>query len=182
MMPVLMETPRVRADYTTTIDPAISRGVWEGWGCSLAWWANLAGGFANRATYADLAFTQLKLNIVRYNIGGGENPNIANTLQFRARVPGFQPSPGVWNWAADANQRWMLKAAVARGANRVVASLWSVNDAATAELMAAFYQGMLRDKLAPASALQKAQAQMWKRSRWKSPYFWAAFQIQGDWK
>jgi CHAT domain-containing protein/Tfp pilus assembly protein PilF len=68
------------------------------------------------------------------------------------------------------------------GAHRVVASLWSVNDAATAELMAAFYQGVLRDKIPPAAALRRAQAQMWKRARWKSPYYWAAFQIQGDWK
>jgi O-glycosyl hydrolase len=109
--------------YSAHVDPGMAYVTnFEGWGTSLAWWANVAGGFSNRATYADLAFTQLKLNIVRYNIGGGENPNIANTLQFRARVPGFQPSPGVWNWAADANQRWMLKAAVARGANRVVAN------------------------------------------------------------
>jgi CHAT domain-containing protein len=68
------------------------------------------------------------------------------------------------------------------GAQRVVASLWSVNDAATADLMASFYQGILRDKLPPAAALRQAQAQMWKRVRWKSPYYWAAFQIQGDWK
>jgi CHAT domain-containing protein/Tfp pilus assembly protein PilF len=68
------------------------------------------------------------------------------------------------------------------GANRVVASLWSVNDAATAELMTSFYQGVLRDKLPPAAALRQAQSHMWKRARWKSPYYWAAFQIQGDWK
>ncbi|HEY6307368.1 MAG TPA: CHAT domain-containing protein [Candidatus Angelobacter sp.] len=68
------------------------------------------------------------------------------------------------------------------GATRVVASLWSVNDAGTAELMARFYRGVLRDKLPPASALRQAQAQMWKHPRWKSPYYWAAFQIQGDWR
>jgi CHAT domain-containing protein/Tfp pilus assembly protein PilF len=67
------------------------------------------------------------------------------------------------------------------GAHRVVASLWSVNDAATADLMARFYQGILHDKFPPAAALRQAQAQLWKRARWKSPYYWAAFQIQGDW-
>lgn len=115
--------PHIPPLYSTYVDPGMAYvSNFEGWGTSLAWWANVAGGFANRATYADLVFTQLKLNIVRYNIGGGENPRIANTMEFRARVPGFQPSPGVWNWSADANQRWMLKAAVARGANRVVAN------------------------------------------------------------
>ena len=93
----------------------------EGWGTSLCWWANVVGGYTNREEYADLAFKDLGLNIVRYNIGGGENPARSNTLEFRARLPGFQPEPGKWNWDADANQRWMLRAAVARGANHVVA-------------------------------------------------------------
>ena len=93
----------------------------EGWGTSLCWWANVTGGYANRNAYAALAFTTLKLNIVRYNIGGGENPGLANTMEFRAQMPGFEPTNGVWNWSADANQRWMLKQAVALGANRVVA-------------------------------------------------------------
>lgn len=93
----------------------------DGWGTSLCWWAHVAGGYSNREEYADLAFKQLGLNIVRYNIGGGENPARSNSMDFRARVPGFQPQPGQWDWTADANQRWMLRAAVARGANHVVA-------------------------------------------------------------
>jgi CHAT domain-containing protein/Tfp pilus assembly protein PilF len=68
------------------------------------------------------------------------------------------------------------------GASRVIASLWSVNDVATAELMTRFYQGVLHDGKPPAEALRRAQAQMWKTARWKSPYYWAAFQIQGEWK
>ncbi|MEY4384798.1 MAG: hypothetical protein RLY20_81, partial [Verrucomicrobiota bacterium] len=81
----------------------------------------MVGGFTNREAYADLAFKELGLNIVRYNIGGGENPARENTMEFRARIPGFQPEPGKWDWSADANQRWMLRAAVVRGANHVVA-------------------------------------------------------------
>ncbi len=68
------------------------------------------------------------------------------------------------------------------GANRVVASLWSINDVATSELMGRFYRGILRDQLSASSALRQAQVEMWKHARWKSPYYWAAFQIQGDWK
>jgi O-glycosyl hydrolase len=93
----------------------------DGWGTSLCWWAHIAGGYTNREEYADLAFRDLGLNIVRYNIGGGENPGRENTMEFRARIPGFQPEPGKWDWSADANQRWMVRAAVARGANHVVA-------------------------------------------------------------
>ncbi len=93
----------------------------EGWGTSLCWWANVCGGYANRSTYASLAFSTLKLNIVRYNIGGGENPGIPDSLQYRAQMQGFEPTNGSWNWNADANQRWMLRQAVAMGANHVVA-------------------------------------------------------------
>ena len=112
-----------RADYTAVVDPAqIVVTNFDGWGTSLCWWANVAGGYANRATYADLAFTQLKLNIVRYNIGGGENPGLTNSItNYRAIMQGFEPTSGVWNWNADQNQRWMMRAALARGANRVEA-------------------------------------------------------------
>jgi O-glycosyl hydrolase len=93
----------------------------QGWGVSLCWWANVVGGYSNRDEYADLIFNRLKLNIVRYNIGGGENPAGPGTMQFRAVVPGFEPTRGVWDWDADRNQRWMLKAALKRGVNRVEA-------------------------------------------------------------
>jgi CHAT domain-containing protein len=68
------------------------------------------------------------------------------------------------------------------GASRVVASLWKVSDAATASLMADFYRAMEKDGMAPAAALRSAQIKMWKQKRWNSPYYWAAFQIQGEWK
>jgi CHAT domain-containing protein len=68
------------------------------------------------------------------------------------------------------------------GSSRVVVSLWSVNDQATAELMKRFYQGMLKNGERPAAALRAAQMEMWKDPRWRAPYFWAAFVLQGEWK
>jgi CHAT domain-containing protein len=68
------------------------------------------------------------------------------------------------------------------GASRVVASLWNVDDVATAELMGRFYKGMEQDGLRPAAALRQAQIQMWKQKDWSAPYYWAAFQMQGEWK
>ncbi|HEX7287584.1 MAG TPA: CHAT domain-containing protein [Candidatus Angelobacter sp.] len=68
------------------------------------------------------------------------------------------------------------------GASRVVASLWKVSDVATAQLMAEFYRAMEKDGMAPAAALRAAQVKMWKQKRWSSPYYWAAFQIQGEWR
>lgn len=68
------------------------------------------------------------------------------------------------------------------GASRVVASLWRINDEATAELMKYFYSYLLKDKMKPATALRMAQIEMQKKGRWRHPYYWAAFVIQGDWK
>ena len=114
--------PLAAQTINATVDPTTVRVTnYQGWGTSLCWWANVCGGYANRTNYCQLAFTTLKLNIVRYNIGGGENPGIPNTLQYRAKIPGFEPTNGVWNWSADANQRWVLREAVALGANHVEA-------------------------------------------------------------
>jgi O-glycosyl hydrolase len=119
---VLSAPGLARADHLVFVDPgSVIVTHFEGWGTSLCWWANVVGGYSNREAYADLAFSQLKLNIVRYNIGGGENPGLNNSMPFRARMEGFEPTNGVWNWNADANQRWMLRAAIARGADHVEA-------------------------------------------------------------
>ena len=67
------------------------------------------------------------------------------------------------------------------GAARVIVSLWDVNDAATAELMARFYKAMLgKERLSPAEALRAAQISIWQDKRWQSPYYWSAFVLQGE--
>ncbi|HXG65541.1 MAG TPA: CHAT domain-containing tetratricopeptide repeat protein [Blastocatellia bacterium] len=68
------------------------------------------------------------------------------------------------------------------GAARVLASLWKVDDVATAELMKRFYRGMLAEGKRPAAALRAAQLEMAQQKRWQSPYYWAAFSLQGEWR
>jgi CHAT domain-containing protein/Tfp pilus assembly protein PilF len=68
------------------------------------------------------------------------------------------------------------------GAARVMASLWQVDDAATAELMKRFYRRMLQERMRPAAALRAAQVEMWKRPQWELPYYWGAFVLQGEWR
>jgi CHAT domain-containing protein/tetratricopeptide (TPR) repeat protein len=68
------------------------------------------------------------------------------------------------------------------GARRVVASLWKVNDAATAELMAQFYKEMFVDGLKPAAALRSAQMSISHHKPWQAPYYWAGFVLQGEWR
>ena len=68
------------------------------------------------------------------------------------------------------------------GAERVVASLWQVDDQATAQLMRFFYRGMFKENLRPAAALRAAQIEMSRSSRWSEPYYWAGFVMQGEWR
>jgi len=68
------------------------------------------------------------------------------------------------------------------GSSSVLASLWQVPDRATAELMKLFYQNLLDKKQEPASALRNAQLDLSSMPRWKSPYFWSAFVLQGEWQ
>jgi CHAT domain-containing protein/tetratricopeptide (TPR) repeat protein len=66
------------------------------------------------------------------------------------------------------------------GAKGVVASLWKVDDEATADLMGHFYAAMLKEGLPPGAALRKAKLEMWRQDRWRPPFYWAAFVIQGE--
>ena len=62
------------------------------------------------------------------------------------------------------------------GSRSIVASLWSVDDRATSELMKAFYENL--GALDKARALQ--QAQLKTRGSFAHPFFWAAFQLTGS--
>lgn len=68
------------------------------------------------------------------------------------------------------------------GATRVIASLWSVDDEVTASLMAHFYRGLEQERLSPAAALRAAQMAVRKEPKWRPPYYWAGFQLQGEWR
>ena len=67
------------------------------------------------------------------------------------------------------------------GANKILVTLWKVDDDATAELMTKFYSLMLEDNLSPAEALRDAQQHIRTQPKWQHPKYWAAFTLQGDW-
>lgn len=67
------------------------------------------------------------------------------------------------------------------GAPRVVATLWRIDDRASADMMRRFYEAMLKDGLRPAAALRAAQLSMLRDRRWNAVHFWAPFTIQGEW-
>jgi len=68
------------------------------------------------------------------------------------------------------------------GADRVLVSLWNVNDRVSVELMRIFYREMFQEGLSPAAALRAAQDAIRRQERWKSPYYWAGFALQGEWR
>ncbi len=113
----------VVTNYTATVNPgSILVTNFQGWGTSLQWWANVVGGYPNRTNYINLIFNTLKLNVVRYEIGAGQNPSVDNpNTPYKAMMQGFELTNGLWNWNADPNQRWVLQQAEANGANLVEA-------------------------------------------------------------
>lgn len=123
--------------------PAPVFGTWEGWGVSLAWWANVWGDVPELSdmvwTRADSislpgltpAVPGLGLNIARYNAGGSSNTSaLGRHIVYSQHMPwwkgiqGFwlnptsdDPASSSWDWSADANQVLALRSAVARGAD-----------------------------------------------------------------
>ncbi|HIK29645.1 MAG: CHAT domain-containing protein [Oscillatoriaceae bacterium SKW80] len=73
--------------------------------------------------------------------------------------------------------------ALRSGARSTLASLWSVNDEATANLMAEFYRQLTRldSKINKAEALRQAQLSVLQNPLHKHPYFWASFVLVGNW-
>lgn len=74
--------------------------------------------------------------------------------------------------------------AVRAGARSTLATLWQVNDASTAELMALFYQHLKKPQLTKAEALRQAQLALLHNEEndlYQNPYFWSPFIIIGNW-
>ncbi len=76
----------------------------------------------------------------------------------------------------------MNNAFLQAGAKSVVSSAWKVDDNATAQMMSSFYSNLIDKRLTPSEALRQAQIKMSKSTQYKSPFFWAAFTVQGEFK
>ncbi|BAY34038.1 TPR repeat protein [Nostoc carneum NIES-2107] len=71
--------------------------------------------------------------------------------------------------------------ALRSGAKSTIASLWSVNDESTANLMKEFYQQLNNPQLSKAEALRQAQIKIMANPLYQHPYFWASFVLVGNW-
>jgi CHAT domain-containing protein/tetratricopeptide (TPR) repeat protein len=68
------------------------------------------------------------------------------------------------------------------GAARAVVSLWNVNESSAADLTVRLFHGVLKESLTPSQALRAAQLWMLNRKEWKAPYYWAGFDLYGEWR
>ncbi|MFH9891534.1 RICIN domain-containing protein [Streptomyces luteogriseus] len=116
------------AGVTVRPDPSYSGDRFEGWGTSLVWFANATGDYppAVREKLYRLLFGDdgLNLNIARYNIGGGNAPDVKDYLRAGGAVEGWWKAPAGttredvdwwdaddpahWNKNADTTQRWWV--------------------------------------------------------------------------
>lgn len=94
-------------------------GIFKGWGTSMCWWANRVGGSEKLIKdAADLFFDKEKglgLNIMRYNIGGGDDPTHTHIQRTDSMMPGFLEKDKItgelkWNYEADKRQLDVLEA------------------------------------------------------------------------
>lgn len=105
----------IHAQTNIVINPEKEYQTIEGWGVSLAWWANLVGGFSQESIdeIASYAVNDLNLNVFRFNIAGGENPNCTEGDHIRkdgGLMPGYRSKQnnnegwGANNYTNDARQ------------------------------------------------------------------------------
>lgn len=121
-----VEDKKEPVDDTVVIDPANAStfhdGRFEGWGTSFCWWANRIGYSDTLTQQSVQAFYDkdqgLGLNIIRYNIGGGDDPEHDHITRTDSDMPGYAVNPSYdeatdaynweYDWDADANQRNVL--------------------------------------------------------------------------
>jgi CHAT domain-containing protein len=75
----------------------------------------------------------------------------------------------------------LTRAFLYAGTPAVVTTLWDIEDTASAALMEAFYRH-LRAGLSNAEALRAAQLEVLGQDKWRTPYYWAAFSLTGDYR
>lgn len=71
--------------------------------------------------------------------------------------------------------------AVRAGAKSTIATLWSVNDEATARLMSQFYQELVINHKEKSQAIRDAQLALLHSSNYQHPFYWAPYVLVGNW-
>ena len=128
-------TDKAEAASVVSLSPmdtyAINNGVFEGWGTSLCWWANRIGysdSLAQQAADAFYGENGLRLNIARFNIGGGDDPSHNHITRTDSDMPGYtkyQNGQVTYDWSADAAQRNVLQRCVKAAGDDAIVEMFS---------------------------------------------------------
>jgi CHAT domain-containing protein len=71
--------------------------------------------------------------------------------------------------------------AIRAGAKSTLATLWTVNDLATAQLMTEFYQELTVDRATKAQAIRQAQLKLLHHPQYRHPFYWSSYVLLGNW-
>jgi CHAT domain-containing protein len=71
--------------------------------------------------------------------------------------------------------------AIKAGARSALGTLWSVNDASSAELVTSFYREIRAGAPSKAVALQRAQQKLREDPDWAHPFYWSPFLLISNW-
>ncbi len=125
------------ADAATVISLApenkyeINGGKFQGWGTSLCWWANRVGYSDVLAQKtADLFYGDegLRMNIARFNIGGGDDPTHHHITRTDSNMPGYTVYNNgnvTYDWNADYNQRNVVQRAIKACGDDMIVEMFS---------------------------------------------------------
>lgn len=97
-----------------------NNGKFQGWGTSVIWWGNRIG-YSEKLSddAAELFFGKsgIRYNIMRYNIGGGDDPTHRHITRTDSMIPGWkrwdeESKSFVYDYEADKNQINVLKKSI----------------------------------------------------------------------
>ncbi len=169
--------------------------------------AKLLGFDANRKTFLSADLTQFRiLHFATHGIFDAERPALSGLLLSMVDRDG-RPQNGVLGLTDIFNLKLnadlvvlngcetalgqdmaregmvgLTRGFMYAGAKQIIASLWVVDDEASAYFMSLFFSEMEQHHLLPSQALRAAQLKMASQERWSSPFYWGGFIIQGDWR
>ena len=139
----LIMTKLPNADETITIvkehASTFNNGKFQGFGTSFCWWPNRLGYSEILSEKSATLFYDKKeglgLTIIRYNIGGGDDPTHNHITRTDSDVPGYAINPKFdnttheyswdYDWTKDYNQRNVLLKALEKNREEIIVEAFS---------------------------------------------------------
>ncbi|NEO46538.1 MAG: CHAT domain-containing protein [Moorea sp. SIO4A3] len=134
------------------------------------------GEFSSEAEKTFILTWDSKINVT-------ELKDLLQTTDLRQSIPIELLVLSACETAAGDNRAALGIAGVAieAGARSTLATIWAVNDEATAVLMNRFYQELTDTSISKAEALNRAQKSILQDPNYEHPYYWAAYIMVGNW-